>query len=93
MPRMIVAQFDSIRHERIYKVLFPRVLKLLEKVLTSKNMEAWLTGYLVTFLLLELIGSASKDRERWAYHNSGGKRPVSFLYKSSSTTKTELFVA
>ncbi|KAK4446860.1 hypothetical protein QBC34DRAFT_146409 [Podospora aff. communis PSN243] len=57
MPRMIVAQFDSIRHERIYK------------------MEAWFTGYLVTFLLLDLIGSASRDRQHYAYHNSGGKRP------------------
>ncbi|KAK0619374.1 hypothetical protein B0T14DRAFT_207330 [Immersiella caudata] len=82
MPRMIVAQFDSIRHVRIYKRLFPKVLKLLEKVLTSKNMGAWFTAYLVTFLFLDLVGSASEDRHRWAHANSGGK-PLESRYGTS----------
>ncbi|KAK0652845.1 hypothetical protein B0T16DRAFT_323471 [Cercophora newfieldiana] len=74
IPRMIVAQFDSIRHERIYKDLAPHVLRLLEGVFTMKNMEAWFTGYLVTFLFLDLVSSASEDRRRWARDNSEGKR-------------------
>lgn len=73
MPRMIVAQFDSIRHECIYKSLVPKVLKLLQSVLVSNNMEVWFVAYLVTFLLLDLVSSASKDRRRWAMQNFGPK--------------------
>jgi len=72
MPRMIVAQFDSIRHERLYKIHYPAILKLMEKILTSKNMDAWFTAYLVMFLFLDLVSAASRDRLRWARENSGG---------------------
>lgn len=82
-PRMIVAQFDSIRHERIYKILSPQVLKAFDSVLTSKNMEVWFTAYLVAFLLLDLVSSASRDRLRWANSNSEGKARVRLAHPRS----------
>ncbi|KAK0636402.1 hypothetical protein B0T17DRAFT_482682 [Bombardia bombarda] len=70
LPRMIIAQFDSIRHERVYKWLAPKVLKLYESFLTSNNMEAWFTVYLATFLLLHEVACTSQDRRRFAIANS-----------------------
>ena len=80
VPRMIVAQFDSIRHERIYRQLGPKMLKLYDSLLTSSNMEAWFTVYLVTFLLLGLVGSGSDDRLRYTRQNAGGKAQVTSPY-------------
>ncbi|CCC11926.1 unnamed protein product [Sordaria macrospora k-hell] len=72
VPRMIVAQFDSIRHERIYKNLAPRVLKLYEKLITSSDMQNWFVIYLVTFLFLHQVSCISFDRYRRVRDNSGG---------------------
>ncbi|KAM7184749.1 hypothetical protein V8F20_012082 [Naviculisporaceae sp. PSN 640] len=66
VPRMIVAQFDSIRHERIYKDLEPRVLKKIESYICSCNMNAWFVVYLASFLLLHQVSKSSEDRRRWA---------------------------
>ncbi|KAL2162886.1 hypothetical protein VTH06DRAFT_6722 [Thermothelomyces fergusii] len=52
VSRMIVAQFDSIRHECIYKKLAPEVLRAFDTFLASSNKEAWFTVFLATFLLL-----------------------------------------
>ncbi|KAK0754880.1 hypothetical protein B0T18DRAFT_47805 [Schizothecium vesticola] len=71
VPRMIVAQFDSIRHERIYKEFCPKVLRTYESHLTSGNRDTWFTLYLVTFLFLTLVGSASRDRLRHARQVAG----------------------
>jgi len=68
---MIVAQFDSIRHERIYREFCPKVLKTYESHLVSGNRDSWFTLYLVTFLFLTLVGSASRDRLRHARQVSG----------------------
>jgi len=73
VSRMIVAQFDSIRHERIYKKLAPEVLRTVEAFLASCNKEAWFTVFLATFLLLHQVARASHDRRRHATHNSEGK--------------------
>ena len=77
VPRMIVAQFDSIRHERIYKQYCPKVLKTYESHLTSGNRETWFTLYLVTFLFLTLVGTASRDRLRHARQVAGSEAQVS----------------
>jgi len=74
VPRMIVAQFDSIRHERIYKHLAPRVLKLYEQLITSSDMKNWFTIYLVTFLFLHQVSCISFDRYRRVRDNSGGRQ-------------------
>ena len=80
VPRMIVAQFDSIRHERIYKHLAPRVLKLYEKLITSSDMQNWFIIYLVTFLFLHQVSCISFDRYRRVRDNSGGRQQVRELY-------------
>lgn len=63
-PRMIVAQFDSIRCQRIYKKLMPDVLRSLETFLSSGNKDAWFTVFLATFLLLHQVACSSEDRYR-----------------------------
>lgn len=73
---MIVAQFDSIRHERIYKEFCPKVLRTYESHLTSGNRDTWFTLYLVTFLFLTLVGSASRDRLRHAKQVAGDETQV-----------------
>ncbi|KAK3935865.1 hypothetical protein QBC46DRAFT_270825 [Diplogelasinospora grovesii] len=72
VPRMVVAQFDSIRHERIYKELAPKVLRLFQSFLGSGNLEAWFTVYLAAFLLLHQAACTSYDRRRYVKQNSGG---------------------
>jgi hypothetical protein len=67
---MIVAQFDSIRHERVYKKLGPEVLRTVATFLTSCNKEAWFTVFMATFLLLHEVAITSKDRLRHARQNS-----------------------
>ncbi|KAK3297180.1 uncharacterized protein B0H64DRAFT_320431 [Chaetomium fimeti] len=74
VSRMIVAQFDSIRHEFIYKKLAPDVLRTIDAFLASSNKEAWFTVFLATFLLLHLAACTSQDRHRHAKQNSRGKR-------------------
>ncbi|KAM7203047.1 hypothetical protein V8F33_002395 [Rhypophila sp. PSN 637] len=76
VPRMIVAQFDSIRHERIYKDLAPQVLKAIETYICSCNMRAWFTVYLASFLLLHQVSYSSKDRMRWAQANMPPGTPL-----------------
>ncbi|KAK3906363.1 hypothetical protein C8A05DRAFT_40787 [Staphylotrichum tortipilum] len=75
VPRMIVAQFDSIRCERVYKTLAPEVLRGLDTFLTSCNKEAWFTVFLVTFLLLHQVAVISFDRWRYTRENCEGRRP------------------
>jgi hypothetical protein len=77
VPRMVVAQFDSIRHERIYKELAPKVLRLFQSFLGSGNLEAWFTVYLAAFLLLHQAACTSHDRRRYVKQNSGGMPQVS----------------
>jgi hypothetical protein len=76
---MIVAQFDSIRCERIYKRLFPGVLRSLDTFLSSCNKEAWFTVFLATFLLLHQAAHTSRDRYRHAKENEAvNPRVLSF---------------
>ncbi|KAK4040204.1 hypothetical protein C8A01DRAFT_46441 [Parachaetomium inaequale] len=74
VSRMIVAQFDSIRHERIYKKLAPEVLRTIDTFLASCNKEARFTVFLATFLLLHQAARTSQDRHRHTQQNSGGKQ-------------------
>jgi len=79
IPRMLIAQFDSIRHQRIYKRLAPEVLKSYEFYITSSNKEAWFTVFLVTFLFLHQVASNSSDRRRRLKANTNGTPHVSLL--------------
>ena len=77
IPRMLVAQFDSIRHERIYRELAPKVLKQFEAFLISGDMDSWFTVYLATFLLLHQVACTSYDRRRHVMENNAGEPLVS----------------
>jgi hypothetical protein len=65
-PRMIIAQFESIYHERILKHQNPAVLKSLQKLYYTNNLQSWFTIYSITFMLLHYVSLASADRKRWA---------------------------
>lgn len=65
LPRMIVAQFDSIQNERILPRQLKKVLADLESYLSSCKDE-WFSMYLAVFMLLHEISVASRDRYRWA---------------------------
>lgn len=80
IPRMIVAQFDSIRHEKVFKVLVPPVLKKMEEFLCSQKPHAWFTVYLASFLLLHQISKCSADRARWARDNASEAMPLETRY-------------
>lgn len=69
IPRMIVAQFDSIQHGRILGKEKKKVLAQLSKYISSCNEETWFTIYLVIFMLLHEISVACNDRYRWARAN------------------------
>ncbi|OIW29433.1 hypothetical protein CONLIGDRAFT_680282 [Coniochaeta ligniaria NRRL 30616] len=65
LPRLIVAQFDSIQNQSILPDQLKRVLRDLENNLSSPKHD-WFTMYLAVFMLLHEISVASKDRYRWA---------------------------
>ncbi|KAK4162805.1 hypothetical protein QBC43DRAFT_73377 [Cladorrhinum sp. PSN259] len=72
VPRMVVAQFDSIRHLTVYTKLQRDVLYPFEDALSSKVTEQWFTMFLVTFLLLNIVSTCSWDRFRYVRENSQG---------------------
>jgi hypothetical protein len=65
LPRMVIAQFDSIQNERIMPALLKKVLKYLEGKFAACRHD-WFTMYLAIFMLLHEISVASRDRYRWA---------------------------
>ncbi|KAL1837019.1 hypothetical protein VTJ49DRAFT_4388 [Mycothermus thermophilus] len=69
VPRLVVAQFDSIRCERFYKPYTQDVLRRLEALLGSHHKESWFTVFLATFLLLHLTSDSSADRHRHSKQN------------------------
>ncbi|KAK4181520.1 hypothetical protein QBC36DRAFT_306309 [Triangularia setosa] len=75
IPRMIVAQFDSIRYHTVFKSQVPQFLSMFEKVLSSweKVKGAWFTAFMVMFLFLHNVACICKDRYRYAKENSNGK--------------------
>lgn len=70
LPRLIVAQFDSIQNQRINPTKNVKaMLGELESCLRALNPHIWFTMYLVIFMLLHEISFACKDRRRWAHDN------------------------
>lgn len=60
VPRMIVAQFDIIRHEHIKK-LAPKVLQTLQAFLRSCDKDVWFTVFSAVFLLLHQVACRFRD--------------------------------
>ncbi|KAK4203054.1 hypothetical protein QBC40DRAFT_31554 [Triangularia verruculosa] len=76
IPRMIVAQFDSIRYQTVFKSQVPQFLRMLEKILSSwdHSKGSWFTAFMVIFLFLHNVSCICKDRYRHAQENSQGQR-------------------
>ncbi|PFH56948.1 hypothetical protein XA68_15738 [Ophiocordyceps unilateralis] len=73
VPRMIVAQFDSINHTRILTKYGRCVLQDLESFVFRNQPRWWWTIYLSVFILLHEASFISADRYRHARNNHGTK--------------------
>lgn len=73
MPRIIVAQFDSINHTKLLSKYGHRVLRSLESFIFRNQSTFWWTIYLCVFILLHEASWLSADRYRHARHNFGGR--------------------
>ncbi|KAF4589149.1 tetratricopeptide repeat domain containing protein [Ophiocordyceps camponoti-floridani] len=71
LPRMIVAQFDSINYTRILSRYGRLVLQDLESFVFRNQPRWWWTIYLCVFILLSGSTFVSADRYRHARHNHG----------------------
>ncbi|KPM37843.1 hypothetical protein AK830_g8728 [Neonectria ditissima] len=73
IPRMIIAQFDSLNYTQILEKYKARILNELEWLIGQGNMRMWLTVYLVIFILLREASLTSSDRYRHARRNHSTK--------------------
>ncbi|UNI17769.1 hypothetical protein JDV02_004089 [Purpureocillium takamizusanense] len=73
LPRMILAQFDSINHTKLLSKYGRKVLQDLEQFLFRNNGRWWWTIYLCVFILLHEASFISADRYRHARNNLGAK--------------------
>jgi hypothetical protein len=71
LPRMVLAQFDSITHSTILKEKGKSVLKGLEDLMTQTSPQFFFTIYACSFILLHEASRMSKDRYRHARENHG----------------------
>ncbi|KAK3366145.1 hypothetical protein B0T24DRAFT_536019 [Lasiosphaeria ovina] len=72
IPRMLVAQFDCIRHGHLLKAMAPKFLRIYEALASESSSDSWFTVYLATFLIIHEVSWASSDRLRYARENSDG---------------------
>lgn len=73
LPRMILAQFDSINCTRLLDVYGAEVTKNLEHLYLLNQPRWWFTIYLSTFILLREASHVSEDRYKHARRNYGSK--------------------
>ncbi|RDA88880.1 hypothetical protein CP532_5410 [Ophiocordyceps camponoti-leonardi (nom. inval.)] len=73
VPRMIVAQFDSINHTKMLTKYGRWVLQDLEALFFRNQQRWWWTIYLSVFILLHEASFVSEDRYRHARNNHGTK--------------------
>lgn len=66
LPRMILAQFDSITYTRVLAIHGKKVLRELEALITQNQRRLWFTIYVTLFILLSEASWISKDRYRHA---------------------------
>lgn len=77
VPRMILAQFDSINTHLLHKY-GKKVLSELEGFMSRGSTTMWYTVYLCLFILLREASWLSEDRYRHARNNFGSS--VSEIY-------------
>ncbi|KAG6040577.1 hypothetical protein E4U41_000085 [Claviceps citrina] len=73
MPRMLIAQFDSINHTKLLSKYGHKVLRDLETFILRNQSAYWWTIYLCIFILLHQASWVSADRYRHARNNYGGR--------------------
>lgn len=73
VPRMILAQFDSINHTKLLSTYGHRVLRDLETFILRNQSSFWWPIYLTVFILLHEASVISSDRYRHARNNFGGR--------------------
>jgi hypothetical protein len=71
LPRMIVAQFDSITHSRALQKYSRLVLKELEFFISQNSPDSWWTVYLCLFVLLHEAAYMTRDRYLHARRSFG----------------------
>lgn len=71
VPRMILAQFDSIIHTKLLTKYGKLVLTELENMLSRSVSPMWFAAYLCLFILLREASWISQDRYRHARSNYG----------------------
>lgn len=73
VPRMILAQFDSINHRKLLQRYGQKVLRDLEVFIFRNQSVLWWPIYLTVFILLHEASKMSADRYRHARNNFGGR--------------------
>lgn len=73
VPRMILAQFDSINYTRMLTVYSKKVLQDLELLINCIQSRHWWTIYLCMFILLREASWTTEDHYRHARDNHGKK--------------------
>lgn len=90
LPRMILAQIDSINYTKLLSVHGKAVTKHLEFLYMQNQQCLWYTLYIVTFILLREASHQSLDRYRHARENHGAKvRPFSRLRTISYMVRSD----
>ena len=71
VPRMILAQFDSINHTRLLSKYGKLVLSELESLMSRSQPQHFFAVYACMFMLLREASWISEDRYRHARNNHG----------------------
>jgi hypothetical protein len=90
LPRMILAQFDSLVYTKLLAVHGRTVLRELEGLILQNNRDHWFTIYSCLFILLREASWLSQDRYRHAravHGNAVSKCPSNRLRMSCSLSK------
>lgn len=78
VPRMIVAQFDTLNYNGVLERYKEKLLKDIDWLFSQDKSRWWFTIYLIVFVLLREASRMTADRYRHARANHGSKVMLSF---------------
>ncbi|KAM0354307.1 hypothetical protein ACHAPU_001351 [Fusarium lateritium] len=81
VPRMIVAQFDTLNYNGVLERYKEKLLKDIDWLFSQDKSRWWFTIYLITFILLREASRMTADRYRHARANHGSKLAEMQLYR------------
>ncbi|KAM0292033.1 hypothetical protein ACHAO9_003596 [Fusarium lateritium] len=73
LPRMIVAQFDTLNYNAVLERYKEKLLKDIDWLFSQDKSRWWFTIYLIVFVLLREASRMTADRYRHARANHGSK--------------------